>query len=111
MSRTVSYDPEGVCDICGSKGAHDFMGDLYCNKCFNSEQDVYTEDGKEPEFVTPEYYFSDDGLKDLQETMCDGLNRTNSDIGCSGVCAECVLFELNFYEFKTWLIKQTGNNL
>jgi len=31
--RTVPFDPEAICDICGSKGAYDFIGDVLCSDC------------------------------------------------------------------------------
>lgn len=33
--RTVPFDDNEVCDICGRKGAYDFMGDLLCSDCVN----------------------------------------------------------------------------
>jgi len=33
MNREVPYDPEAVCDICGKKGAHDYLGDNICYDC------------------------------------------------------------------------------
>lgn len=33
MSRDVPYDIEATCDICGKKGAFDFMGDYVCEGC------------------------------------------------------------------------------
>lgn len=34
MSREIPYDPEVICDICGKKGANDFMGDYICPACY-----------------------------------------------------------------------------
>ena len=31
--RTVPFDDEAICDICGKVGAYDFMGDLLCPEC------------------------------------------------------------------------------
>ncbi len=31
--RDVPYDPDAICDVCGAKGAFDFMGDLRCPDC------------------------------------------------------------------------------
>lgn len=36
MSRDVPYDPDEICDECGSKGAYDFMGDNICPECFRT---------------------------------------------------------------------------
>lgn len=33
MGRDVPYDTEATCDICGKKGAFDFMGDYVCENC------------------------------------------------------------------------------
>lgn len=33
MDRTVPYDEDEVCDVCGKLGAFDFMGDLLCAEC------------------------------------------------------------------------------
>lgn len=33
MGRTVPYDPEATCDVCGAKGAYDFYGDFICTAC------------------------------------------------------------------------------
>ncbi len=34
MNRDIPYDPELICDLCGKKGAFDFMGDYICPACF-----------------------------------------------------------------------------
>ena len=34
MSRDVPYSDNVKCDLCGKKGAFDFMGDNICPKCF-----------------------------------------------------------------------------
>ncbi len=31
--RVVPFDEEAICDICGERGAFDFVGDLYCGTC------------------------------------------------------------------------------
>lgn len=31
--RTVPFDKNEVCDVCGKVGAYDFMGDLLCPDC------------------------------------------------------------------------------
>jgi uncharacterized membrane protein len=33
MSRDIPYDENATCDICGKKGAFDFMGDFICVEC------------------------------------------------------------------------------
>lgn len=33
MGRDVPFKPEATCDECGAKGAYDFMGDYFCQKC------------------------------------------------------------------------------
>lgn len=33
IDRTIPYEPETVCDMCGEKGAFDFMGDFLCPEC------------------------------------------------------------------------------
>ena len=38
MSREVPFDEDEVCDICGEKGAYDFMGDLICPKCIEKNK-------------------------------------------------------------------------
>ena len=40
MSRTVPFDEEEKCDICGKKGAYDFMGDLICPECCEKKDEV-----------------------------------------------------------------------
>lgn len=37
--RTVPFDPDERCDVCGAKGAHDFMGDLLCAEHTDDEED------------------------------------------------------------------------
>jgi len=41
MDRTVPYDEDAVCDRCGRKGAHDFMGDCYCDDCLITDEEGY----------------------------------------------------------------------
>jgi uncharacterized Zn finger protein (UPF0148 family) len=36
--RDVPYEPEELCEICGRKGAFDFMGDLICPRCMSQEE-------------------------------------------------------------------------
>lgn len=36
-SREVPYNEESVCDVCGHKGAYDFMGDYICGRCADKE--------------------------------------------------------------------------
>lgn len=38
MSRDVPFDEEETCDICGKKGAYDFMGDYICPECLRKEK-------------------------------------------------------------------------
>jgi hypothetical protein len=33
MDREIPFDENAICDGCGCKGAFDFMGDFYCEKC------------------------------------------------------------------------------
>lgn len=33
MTRTIEFDPDEICDVCGKQGAFDFMGDCVCEKC------------------------------------------------------------------------------
>ena len=48
MSRDVPYDENEKCDICGKKGAFDFMGDFICenciSKCIDSEDELVCEE-------------------------------------------------------------------
>jgi hypothetical protein len=37
MSRDVPYEDDAICDICGKKGAFDFMGDYICENCSSSK--------------------------------------------------------------------------
>lgn len=37
-SREVPYDRKGICNICGKKGAYDFMGDLICEFCLDEPE-------------------------------------------------------------------------
>ena len=37
--RPVPFDEEAVCDVCGAKGAYDFMGDMLCPQCTESRID------------------------------------------------------------------------
>jgi hypothetical protein len=41
MSHDVPFDDNAICDVCGAKGAYDFMGDLLCSKC--AEQAIKSE--------------------------------------------------------------------
>ena len=46
--REVPFCPDEICDGCGTKGAFDFMGDLYCEECLGHiepEDDSTIEDG------------------------------------------------------------------
>ena len=38
MSRTVPFDKDGECDVCGNIGVYDFMGDLICPECAEDEK-------------------------------------------------------------------------
>jgi uncharacterized Zn finger protein (UPF0148 family) len=38
MDRTVQYNKDSVCDICGAKGAFDYMGDCICPKCLDEDE-------------------------------------------------------------------------
>lgn len=33
MNRTIQFDDNLICDVCGHKGAYDFMGDYLCDEC------------------------------------------------------------------------------
>jgi len=33
MNREVPFDKDAKCDVCGSRGAYDFMGDYLCGQC------------------------------------------------------------------------------
>ena len=39
MSREIEFEPDLICDICGNKGAYDFMGDCICEKCLKKEDE------------------------------------------------------------------------
>lgn len=34
-NRTVPFDKECKCDVCGQSGAYDFMGDYICSDCLD----------------------------------------------------------------------------
>ena len=36
-SREIPYNEDEICDVCGSKGIYDFMGDYLCPACAKSE--------------------------------------------------------------------------
>ena len=38
-SREAPYDKHKECDVCGEMGAHDFMGDYFCDNCVISYPD------------------------------------------------------------------------
>ena len=42
MNRDVEFDENAVCDICGKKGAFDFMGDYICPDCIEVDEDGKT---------------------------------------------------------------------
>ncbi len=46
MSREVPFDKDEICDVCGEKGAYDFMGDCYCVDCLEEikEEEVRSEE-------------------------------------------------------------------
>jgi len=44
VSRDVPYDPDEICDICGKKGAFDFMGDLICLDCLQKDKETDDDD-------------------------------------------------------------------
>ena len=33
MDREIPFDENETCDVCGKKGAYDFMGDYICGEC------------------------------------------------------------------------------
>jgi hypothetical protein len=33
MNREIEFEENAICDICGKKGAFDFMGDFLCPEC------------------------------------------------------------------------------
>lgn len=35
MNRDIPYEENEKCDVCGQKGAFDFMGDFICEKCLS----------------------------------------------------------------------------
>ena len=37
MYRTIPFDEDEICDICGKKGAYDFMGDCICPECLGED--------------------------------------------------------------------------
>jgi hypothetical protein len=37
-NNQVPFDPDEICDVCGAKGAYDFMGDCFCGECLNRMQ-------------------------------------------------------------------------
>lgn len=39
MNRTVEFDENETCDVCGKKGAYDFMGDFVCEECLKNEKE------------------------------------------------------------------------
>ena len=63
MSREVPYDPDLICDICGSKGGFDFMGDCLCTKCADGEDDMSD-------------IYSQGVASDGPVILCDGLPIT-----------------------------------
>ncbi len=36
--RATAFEPDAICDVCGIKGAYDFMGDYFCAQCVDDEQ-------------------------------------------------------------------------
>jgi predicted amidophosphoribosyltransferase len=46
MSRDVPYDEKEICDICGKKGAFDFIGDCYCSECLSNPK-YFKQEGNE----------------------------------------------------------------
>jgi hypothetical protein len=36
-NRNIDFDKDATCDICGKKGAFDFMGDFICQECLDEE--------------------------------------------------------------------------
>jgi len=60
MSRDIPFDPEEICDLCGEKGAFDFMGDLICPECLAKGE---TDKQSEPRKITSS------ADKDLQDAI------------------------------------------
>jgi len=44
-SRELKFSGNEICDICGQKGAYDFMGDYLCPVCAKSEVQDEMDDG------------------------------------------------------------------
>lgn len=40
MGKTLPYDPNAICEICGAKGASDVYGDILCPGCIVSDDDT-----------------------------------------------------------------------
>ena len=45
MSREIPFSENDICDVCGCKGACDFMGDYLCPSCAKSELQDAVDDG------------------------------------------------------------------
>ena len=39
--KIVPFDPNDICDVCGKRGASDFMGDLICDECIDVDENGY----------------------------------------------------------------------
>lgn len=46
MDREVQYYMNEICDICGEKGAYDFMGDYICKNCVQEDYYLIDDSGK-----------------------------------------------------------------
>ncbi len=51
MTRDVPFDKSAACDICGKKGAYDFMGDFLCSKCLARQSKIMRFDNKIKQFA------------------------------------------------------------
>lgn len=36
MERAIRFDQDALCELCGKKGAFDFMGDYICPECLHA---------------------------------------------------------------------------
>jgi hypothetical protein len=67
--RTVPYDENAICDNCGKKGAHDFMGDYLCDDCI-------TDDGE----IDKEEEMSDDYQMDTRDYFAIKIKKLESEL-------------------------------
>ncbi len=85
MSREVPFDKDEICDVCGRKGAYDFMGDLICGYCLDGLGKDMTKDPVEREFLGDD---APDIDEDFDPEYCEHIHVQDNG-GGEIECLDC----------------------